>query len=201
MRALLNIDINNLDILKRPIRLIRLHILNRMDNLQPRNRPPKNRMLPIQPRRSRRRDEKLTPVRPGPSVRHAHRIRPIVLQIVAKLVLELFPPDTFAASAVSEGVPSLDHEFWDDAVEDHAFKVSASGVTDEVLDGQRRLLREQPNVDVPERRVDRSLVGERRRACALRRRGCRDRLFLSCGALVEDVPVMTRFVPGGRSVR
>jgi hypothetical protein len=124
-----------------------------------------------------------------------------VLQIVAKLVLELFPPDTFAASAISEGVPSLDHEFRDDAVEDHAFEVSASGVTDEVLDSQRRLLQEQPNVDVPKCCVDRSLVGKRRRACALRGRGRHDCLFLSCGVLVEDVPVMTRFVPGGRSIR
>jgi hypothetical protein len=95
----------------------------------------------------------------------------------------------------------LDHEFRDDAVEDHALEISASGVTDEVLDGQRRLLREQPDMDVPERRVDRSLVGERRRACALRGRGRRDRLFLSCQALVEDISIMTGFVPGGRSVR
>jgi hypothetical protein len=30
--------------------------------------------------------------------------------------------------------------------------------------------------------VDRRFVGERRRACALRRHGCCDRLFLLCGA-------------------
>jgi hypothetical protein len=36
----------NTDILGRPIRLICLHILNRMDDLQPRDRPPKNCMLP-----------------------------------------------------------------------------------------------------------------------------------------------------------
>jgi hypothetical protein len=45
----------------------------------------------------------------------------------------------------------LDHGFRNDAVEDYAFEVSASSVTDEVLDRQRSLLWEQPEVDVPER--------------------------------------------------
>lgn len=138
-----------------------------MDDLQPRNRPPKNRVLLIQPRRSRRRNEKLTPVRPWPRIGHANRIRPIVLQIVAKLIFKLLSPDAFAAGTVSKGVSGLDHEFWDDAVEDHAFEVPASGVTDEVLDCERRLLGEQPEVDISESRVDSRFVGEGRWACAL----------------------------------
>jgi hypothetical protein len=40
----------------------------------------------------------------------------------------------------------LDHEFRNDAVE---FEISASSITDEVLDGQRRLLWEQPDVVSP----------------------------------------------------
>lgn len=47
----------DLDILKRLIGLVRLSILNRMHNPQPCNRPPKNRVHLIQPRRSRRRDK------------------------------------------------------------------------------------------------------------------------------------------------
>ena len=164
---LLNIDINDLDILKRLISLTRLRVLNRMNRLQPRDRPPKNRMLLIQPRRSRRCDKELTPVRPGPSVSHADRIRPIVLQIVTELVLKLVPPDAFAAGTVSERVSGLNHEFRNDAVEDHAFEVSAPGVTDKVLDRQWGLLWEQPEVDVSERCVDRRFVGDRRWTCTL----------------------------------
>jgi hypothetical protein len=52
-------------------------------------------------------------------------------------------------------------------MEDYTFEEPASSVTDKVLDSQRCLLWEQPHVDVPERRVDRRFVGERRRACAL----------------------------------
>ena len=165
--TLLHIDINDLDILKRLIGLIRLHVLNRMNRLQPRNRPPKDRMPLIQPRRGRRRDEELASVRPGSGVGHAHRVRPIVLQIVAEFVFKLFPPDAFAPGTVSEGVPGLDHEFRNDAVEDHAFEVSASGVADKVLDRQWGLLWEQPEVDVPERRVDSCFVGEWRWTGAL----------------------------------
>jgi len=164
---LLNIDINDLYILKRPIHLIRLHVLDRMDDLQPRNRPSKNRVLLVQPRRSRRRNKKLAPVGPRSSVRHAHRVRPIVLQLVTELIFKLFSPNALASGTVSEGVPGLDHEFRNDAVEDHAFEVSASSVTDEILDGQRSLLREQPQVDVPDRRVDRRLAGKRRWTCTL----------------------------------
>ena len=131
---LLNINIDDLDILKRLIRLIRLRVLDRMNRLQPSDGSPKNRMLLIQPRGSRRRDKELTPVRPRSSVSHTDRVRPIVLQIVTELVFKFFSPDAFASGTVSEGVSSLNHEFRDDTVEDHAFEVSASGVTDKVLD-------------------------------------------------------------------
>ena len=132
---LLYIDINDLDILERLVRLIRLHILDRMNDLQPRDRPPENRMLLIQPRGSRRRDKKLTPVRPRSSVGHAQRVRSIVLQIVTELVFELFAPNAFASGAVPEGVSGLNHEFRDHTVENHAFEVSASSVTDKIFDG------------------------------------------------------------------
>ena len=59
----------DLDILKRLIGLVRLSILNRMHNPQPCNRPPKNRGLLIQPRRSRRRDKiNWHPSDPGPAL-------------------------------------------------------------------------------------------------------------------------------------
>ena len=72
-------------------------------------------------------------------------------------------------------------------MEDHAFEVSTSSVTDEVLDGQRRLLWEQPDVDVPERCMDHRFVGEQRRARALWCHGHRHCLSLSREVLTEDV--------------
>ena len=86
-------------------------------------------------------------------------------------------------------------------MEDHAFEVSASSVTNEILDGQRSLLREQPDVNIPKRRVNCRFVGERRWACALRRGGCRDRLFLSRRTFVENIAVVTGFIPESLSVR
>jgi hypothetical protein len=99
-------------------------------------------------------------------------------------------------------ITSLDHEFLDNAVEDHTFKASALGMTDKVHNGQRRLLWEQPDVDIPKRCVDcTSPIGERRRACGLQHHECCSCPFLSCGALTENVSIMTQFVPGGQSVR
>jgi len=110
-------------------------------------------VLLVQPRRGGRGNKELTPVRPRSGVGHTQHIRPIVLQIATELVFKLFSPYTFTSDTVSEGVPGLDHEFGNDAVEDYAFEVSTSRVTGEVLDRQRGLLREQPEADVTERPV------------------------------------------------
>ena len=75
-------------------------------------------------------------------------------EIIGKLVFEFAVPDARSPRAVAEGVARLDHKLGNDAVEDHAVVVSAARVSDEVLDGPRRLLREQAQVHVTERRVD-----------------------------------------------
>ncbi len=114
---------------------------------------------------------------------------PIVPEVVRKLVFEIAVPDARSAGAVAEGVARLDHELGYDAVEDHAIVVSAARVSDEVLDGLGRLLREQAHVHVPQRRVDRR--GRREGSGAGRRggRGGCDRLLFARRALVEDVSV------------
>jgi len=114
---------------------------------------------------------------------------PIVLQIVRKLVLEIAIPDARPAGAISERVACLDHELWDDAVEDDAVVERAPGVTDKVLHRLGSLLREQPEVHVTQRRVDRRGRCERRRARRCGRRGGGDRLLLARRALIEDVAV------------
>ena len=80
---------------------------------------------------------------------------PIMPKIVRKLVFKLAVPDACPARAVAEGVARLDHELGNDAVENHVVVVPATRVSDEILDGLRRLLREQAHVHVPERSVDR----------------------------------------------
>lgn len=114
---------------------------------------------------------------------------PIVLQIVRKLVLKIAVPDARPAGAVSERVACLDHELGDDTVEDDAVVVRAPRVADEVFHCLGSLLREQPEVHVTQRRVDRRGGCERRRARRCGRRGGGDCLFLARRALIEDVAV------------
>lgn len=98
-------------------------------------------------------------------------------------------------------IDGLDHEFLDDVAEDHAFKASALSMTDKVHDCQRRLFWEQPDVEIPKCRVDHSPIGEWRWACVLWHCRCCNRPFLSYGALIENVSIMTGFVSGGQSIR
>ena len=67
-------------------------------------------MLPVQPRRLRRAQEKLRPVRIRTGVRHGQNARPGVLEREI-LVLELVPVDRFTPGAVLVGkVAALAHE-------------------------------------------------------------------------------------------
>lgn len=83
-------------------------------------------------------------------------------KIVRKLVFEIAVPDACSASAVAERVTRLDHELGNDTVENHVVVVPAARVSDEVLDGLGRLLREQAHVHVPECGVDRRGRGKGR---------------------------------------
>ena len=73
---LLNIDVNNLDVLKWLVCLVRLRILNDMHRLQPRHHTSEDRVFIVEPRRRRSRDEELRAVCVGTSIRHAHRVWP-----------------------------------------------------------------------------------------------------------------------------
>jgi len=112
-----------------------------------------------------------------------------VLQIVRKLVRKLVVPDARPTRAIAKWVARLDHELGDHAVEDDAVVVPAPCVAHEVLHGLGSLLREQPQVHVAQRRVDRR--GRCERCRARRRCGRRggDRLLFARRALVEDIAV------------
>jgi len=113
-----------------------------------------------------------------------------VLQIFRKLVFKLVVPDARPTRAIAKWVARLDHELGDHAVEDDAVVVPAPCVAHEVLHGLGSLLREQPQVHVAQRRVDRRGRCERCRARRRRgRRGSGDRLLFARRALVEDITV------------
>jgi len=74
--SLFDIDVDNLDILVRFIRLVRLHILDRMHRLQPRKKAAEDGVFVIEPRRGIGGDEELGSVRVRTCVCHAQGIRP-----------------------------------------------------------------------------------------------------------------------------
>ena len=78
-------------------------------------------VLPVQPRRRRRAQEELRPVRARPSVRHGQNARSGVLELKV-FILKLVSVDGFPPRAVVVGeIAPLAHETRDDAVEARAF--------------------------------------------------------------------------------
>ncbi len=92
-------------------------------------------MHAIQMRRPRQRNEELASIRTRPAVRHRENALTRMGQGVVKLVFELTAPDGLAATARAGGVAALDHEVWDDAVEDHAVGAAGVGEAGEVGTG------------------------------------------------------------------
>lgn len=117
----------NLDLIHRPILRPRLNEPHPLHNPQPTLDPPENRVLPIQPRRWRQRDEELTSIRILPAVRHTQYPRSRMLQARIYLILELFAVDGGATTSRAGGIAGLQHEVWDYAVEDDVVVVSALG--------------------------------------------------------------------------
>ena len=76
-------------------------------------------------------------------------------QIIFQLVFRLVVPDPRPTRAIAKWVARPNHELGDHAVEDDAHVVLAPCVADEVLHSLGSLLREQPQVRDPQRRVDR----------------------------------------------
>lgn len=146
---------------------------------------------------------------------------PIVLQIPMELIFEIISPNRLAARAISQWVTSLDHlphatthanhrtsgsaihtlihteeathKLRNNPMKYGPIEVPTAGMADEILHSLRRLIGEQPEVDIPKSGV------HHRRFCQARRerfRGCGggDCLFFPCGLFVEDVS-FAGFVP------
>lgn len=82
-------------------------------------------MLSVQPRRRCQCDEKLGAVGVGAGVGHAENASAGVLQRWRNFVFELLAVYGFAASTGTSRIATLNHEVWNDAVEDKTVEVVA----------------------------------------------------------------------------
>lgn len=115
----------NLDLIHRPILRPRLNKPHPLHDPQPTLHSSENRVLPIQPRRRRQRDEELTPVGILPTIRHTQNARPGMLQSRIDLIFELLAVDGSATAAGTGRIAGLQHEIWDYTMEDNVIVVAA----------------------------------------------------------------------------
>ena len=92
-------------------------------------------MLSIQPRRRRKRNEKLTTIRVRPAVRHAQDASSGMLKRSVDLVFEFLTVNGATSPACACRVAGLNHEGWDDTVEDDVVVVAALRECPDVLAG------------------------------------------------------------------
>ena len=126
---------DNLHLINRPVFRPRFNKPHLLHDPQSTLDPPKNRMFAIQPGRRRQRNEELTPVGILPTVRHTQNTRPRVLETRIDLIFEIFTVYGSAPAASAGGIASLQHEVWDDAVEDDIVVVAAFGEGSEIIAG------------------------------------------------------------------
>ena len=126
---------NDLHFFQRSVLAVRLDKPHPLHNLHSTLHAAKNGVLPIKPRRWRKGDEELTSICVLSAVGHAQHACASVLQGRTDLVGELFSIDARAASTGTRGITTLDHEVWDNAVEDDIIVVAALGEGRKVLAG------------------------------------------------------------------
>ena len=95
------------------------------------------------------------PVGVGALVGHGEDAPPRVAEGRMELVVEALAPDALAALARARGVPSLDHEALDVAVEERLVVLAARRQRQKVAARPRRLLHVQLHLDVAQRGVQR----------------------------------------------
>ena len=123
----------NLDLIHRLVLCPSLYKPNPLYNPQATLHPPKNRMLPIQPWRRSQRNKKLTSVCILSTIRHAQNPRACMFQPRIYLIFELFTINRSTTTPSAGRIASLQHEVWNDAVEDDVVVVAALGEGGEVV--------------------------------------------------------------------
>lgn len=99
-------------------------------------------------------DEELTAVRIRTSIRHAHRVRSIVLQRRHKLVLEIAAPNRLTSGSGARWVTRLHHKALDHAMENVTVVVARLAVHAKVLHRFGALGGEQLHVHIAQRCVN-----------------------------------------------
>ena len=116
-----------------------------------------------------------------------------MFKVIREFILKLSAPYWDSSGAISERVPSLNHKFGNNTMENHPLEVATSRMTNKILHGFGRLLREETHMDVAQSRVYRRGVGKWRGPRLLSNRSSGNILLFSGGALIEHV-TLTRFV-------
>lgn len=134
---------------QRPIRL-RVHrqLLQLVQRIEAVDDAREQRVLQVQVRLRRVRDEELAGIRVWAAVGHRHHAALVVPQVVLELVVELAIPDGRAALAGAGRVARLHDEALDVAMEQVAVVVVAGAQREEVLARLRAVLAEQLQLDV-----------------------------------------------------
>lgn len=124
---------NDLQFVHWPILAIRLHQSHPLNHSHAALNPTEDSVLAIEPWGGRKGDEELTTVRVGAAIRHAENASTGVLEVVANLVFEFLAVDRASSSTGAGRITSLDHEVWDDAVEDDVIVVTSLRESREVV--------------------------------------------------------------------
>ena len=116
-------------------------------------------------------------------------------QVIRELVLKFFAPNGCATRPITKRVSSLNHEFRDDAMENHTLEITASCMPHEILHSLGSLRWEQPNVYVSERGMNRGCIGQGGWTAFTDWCSCSNSLLLSGWAFIEDITISRFIVP------
>lgn len=110
-------------------------------------------------------------------------------KIVMELIFELSTPNRSSTRSISEWIPGLNHELWNDTMENDTLEVATPRMSHEVLYSFRCLLRKQAHVYIAHSCVYGGGVGKRRRPSFAHWCSGRRRLFLSSWFFIEHVSI------------
>lgn len=127
LRLVVDSGAGDLDFVYRPVLRASLHEPHPLDHPHSTLDSPEYRMLAVEPRCWRERDEELASVCIWPAVGHAQDSRTCVLQRRADLVFELLPVDGASSPPCTGRVACLNHEVGDDAMDYNVVVVASLG--------------------------------------------------------------------------
>mmetsp|Transcript_4898 Transcript_4898/g.12065 ORF Transcript_4898/g.12065 Transcript_4898/m.12065 type:complete len:361 (-) Transcript_4898:789-1871(-) len=140
----------DLDLLFWLVRRRALHPLHQVEDVEPPDDAPEDRVLVVQVRTRLERDEELRAVGVEPRVGHAEQAAPFEAETGVEFVIEFAAPAALSAFAGAGRVAALDHEVLDHPMEAHPVVVPLVAEGEEVLSSHGREVRANLQVQVPE---------------------------------------------------